>query len=390
MKFSTVQRCFLTACVAATSLFSQSFTSGSDGSDGALDYTGKSGTINFDPSTIPNHPAENNVFNFTTITIPSGLTVRFSQSILNGPVIWLAQGPVVIGGTLDLSGSNGGPGFPTSLRVLSTPGAGGYPGGAAASGSNKPTAGLGPGGGAPCANGTNAQGGTYTGNQFAIPLVGGSGGGGCSTGGGAGGGAILIASSVSINNNNGNIYAFGGANGNCDTGPGSGGAVRLVAPTVNAGAIYVYGGGGCVGPAAGGGAVRIESFNDPGGSFNVTGNGNNPRVTVSYGSPFNTFVAPSLVPTLKVLSVGGVPVASPATGSFTVPDVVINTGSPVTVQIQGTQIPNNTTVTLQFFSDNGPDMTVTGTLTGTTALTTANVQFTFPAGYTRGFVSASF
>ena len=63
-----------------------------------------------------------------------------------------------------------------------------------ANGSVPATSGLGPGGGAPGGN-LGATSGTYNyGNQYLIPLLGGSGGGGvgCGLGGGGGGGAILI------------------------------------------------------------------------------------------------------------------------------------------------------------------------------------------------------
>ena len=55
-----------------------SFTSGSDGSDGAYDLTGTpQGTIvQFDPKNFQGNGVLNNVFNFTTITIPSGVTVK--------------------------------------------------------------------------------------------------------------------------------------------------------------------------------------------------------------------------------------------------------------------------------------------------------------------------
>ena len=388
-------RCLIcTGVLIALPVFAQ-FTSGSTGSDGPLDYTGKcpNNSVVFNPAafTPPLDPAGDNVFNFTTITIPNNCEVKLLQSVLNGPVIWLATGAVTIGGgaTLNLGGASGGPSFPTSLRVLATPGAGGYPGGAA-SGSSPAGPGFGPGGGIPCASGVQATGGKYTGNLFAIPLVGGSGGGGCNTGGGAGGGAILIASSTQIQN--GGVINVPGGSGPCGgaAAGGSGGAVRLVAPSVSAGTINAYGGNnGCNGNNAGSaGAIRIESFNNPGGNF-PGNNGSNP--TVTYGSPFNTFVTASQVPTIKVVSVNGVPVTQPATGSFQMPDVTINTGSPVTLQIQASQVPVGTVAALLFFSDNGPDMTVNSTpLAGTLAASTATATVTFPAGYTRGFVSASF
>src|SRR5207237_5828806 len=107
------------------------------------------------------------------IYIGKDVNVRLSAKLLNGPVFWLAQGPVEINGTIDLNGEDGGP-------IPSTAGAGGYPGGPA----QKP--GNGPGEG-------------FKSNMFLVPLVGGAGGdGGEVQSGGAGGGALLIASSTTI------------------------------------------------------------------------------------------------------------------------------------------------------------------------------------------------
>ena len=47
------------------------------------------------------------VWNFTTINIPSGVTVSFKKNAANTPVQWLASGAVTINGDLDLTGSGG-------------------------------------------------------------------------------------------------------------------------------------------------------------------------------------------------------------------------------------------------------------------------------------------
>src|SRR5437868_804413 len=67
-------------------------------------------------------------------------------------------------------------------RIVTVPGAGGFAGGA---GGSRGTTGLaaeagqGPGGGAPSLpNVPDAKGGTFSGNRFLVPLIGGSGGGG--------------------------------------------------------------------------------------------------------------------------------------------------------------------------------------------------------------------
>src|SRR5262249_42010072 len=133
------------------------FTSGSTGSDGALSFpNAKPGdVIIFDPKSFnpPLDPAQDNIFNFTTITIPAGVTVQLvSTKLPAGPVVWLATGAVDIEGALDLSGAAGHPAEDPpiqSLRTPAVPGPGGYAGGVGGNtGTLPPQPGLGPGGGA--------------------------------------------------------------------------------------------------------------------------------------------------------------------------------------------------------------------------------------------------
>src|SRR2546427_4320739 len=94
--------------VGAPPVEAQNFSSGSDGSDGAFAPSGPPGTVVlFDPSQFHGSQVSANIFNFTTITIPAGVTVRLSGNLINGPVFWLAQGDVDIEGVIDLSGANG-------------------------------------------------------------------------------------------------------------------------------------------------------------------------------------------------------------------------------------------------------------------------------------------
>lgn len=142
--------------------YSQTFNSGSTGADGALSYT-TPGTYYFDPNSLGLNPAIQNVFNFTTINIASGVTVKLSSKVLNGPVYWLAQGDVTINGTIDLSGEAGQDATTlASLRVPGAGGAGGYSigvGGVVASGLPGAEPGNGPGGGAAPTGGYTAGGG---------------------------------------------------------------------------------------------------------------------------------------------------------------------------------------------------------------------------------------
>lgn len=385
----------LVAALATGTALAQTFNSGSTGADGALTYT-TPGTYVFDPKTFspPLNPAGDNIFNFTTITIAAGVTVKLRGDILNGPVVWLAQGLVKIDGTVDASGQDGFIAANTTQRTTTIPGAGGYAGGYAGVGGNAPGAGVGPTGGAtPCPSGGGfGQDAGFAGNQFLVPLFGGSGGGGYSSvAGGAGGGAVMIASTVSISGS-GSVLARGGAyvqSGNNYSGAGAGGAIRLVAPIVSISGLLdtrTTRSGACQVAASGsaGGIIRIEGFQI--GAINIASG-----VTYYTATPYGLFLTPGALPAVKVLSVGGNPVAASPTGTFAVPDVAVNSNSPLAVAIQAANVPTGTVVTLVIFSENGPDQTILSTpLTGSLASSTATATVTLPSGFSKGFVKANF
>jgi hypothetical protein len=199
----------------------------------------------------------NGIYQYTSVTISNGVTVTFIPNANNTPVIWLVQGKCEIDGTVDISGQSGN-------DVV-----GGIGGPAGFRGGNGGNQGQGPGTGSPAAFGAlpTFSGITYTndssiyGNQFLLPLLGGSGGGGISggdgvniprfsAGGGGGGGALLIAASQSVELN-GAIVSYGGNGGfyTCGTGcagyagGASGGAIRIITPILQgSGSISANGG----------------------------------------------------------------------------------------------------------------------------------------------------
>lgn len=395
--------------------FGQSFNSGSTGADGALTYT-TPGTVIFDPTALNLNAAGDNVFNFTTVNIGAGVTVK----LLNGPlrdkpVVWLASGAVTIAGTLDLSGQPGSAvNDPNEAdRRPADPGPGGYPGGVGSGFGSLGSMGFGPGYGiqAWCVanQGTGAAhatlpscapagfSGTVYDNIVLVPLRGGSGGGGgggnvgsgslVSGGGGGGGGAIQIESSVSITLA-GSILAKGGdggAGGPTDTntgGGGSGGAIHLLAPTITGtGILDTTGGGGTSVETGGFGRIRLDAFTQ---QFSGASN-----PAASLGTPYNV-PAPTAQPLIRVTSIGGIPIPSNPTGNFTTPDAVFNQTGSVTVTIQGTNIPLNATVQLWLFSEVTTDQTLTApVLIGTLQSSTTTMQVTFQPSYTLGFVRAT-
>lgn len=289
----------LLMCAGVLPGFGQ-FTSGSDGSYGALNVTV---TTNIQ---VP----VSGIFNCTTINVAANQTLRFTKNPNNTPIYLLATGNVTIAGTIDIQGAQG------NNVVGGESGPGGFNGGNPGSLGLPPGAGHGPGGGRGGANGISADGagggsfatadtssgsstnkGTIYGNPLLIPLVGGSGGGGSAGtpgfGGGGGGGALLIASNTRIDLT-GTIDADAGGSISGSYNGGSGGAVRLVAPTVAGnGQLRVTGGTG-----GGSGRIRIDTLNRTGIAF-----GFNPAASTSVGSMMVVFPAPR--PRLDITEAAG-------------------------------------------------------------------------------------
>lgn len=375
------------------------FVSGSTGADGAFNPT-TSQTVQ-----LP----ESGVFNFTTITIPTGVTITFQKNSRNTSVIMLATGDVVIRGILYMNGTS------STGAYGAAGGPGGFRGGNAGWPFEHPDGfpGEGPGGGLGGRrgqdgsasdggsagyrfNGTTAggplqgAGGQSYGNANVSLLIGGSGGGGRSanlassgTGGGGGGGAILIASSTQIRFEGGELYAYGGNAFNTSGlfqdyhgGAGAGGSIRLIANTIQGSpALSVLGGCGGGGCGARGslGYIRAEAFDLT--QFTPANN------DFSRGLP-----SPAILPnppSLRIASVGGVNApANPAASFAANPDITVPTTvtNPVTVSIQASNIPLGTVVQITQTTDANAKTTANSTpLAGTTANSTATASVTLPA-----------
>lgn len=341
------------------------FTSGSDGSYGAMTITANT-TLDLPPDGI---------FHCTTINVAAGTTLQFNRNALNTPVWLLATGDVRIGGTIDVSGSANNGGAPG----LGGPGGfdggfGGYGGsGPATSGGN----GQGPGAGVrsgafpfPAYHGQFA--GVY-GNALLSPLIGGSGGAGRDGnpgyGGGGGGGAILIASSTSATLTSGSIQARGG---NGAYGGGSGGAIRVVAPVVTgSGPLIATPGQNDWGHSAGNGRVRIDcqdryAFR----SLNMPG-------YATRGSQM--FVFPPFTNRLDIVQVGEQAIALGTTGGVTIelppgPSTNLN----VTVRVGG--FTNDVPIRVVVTPENGSSASYDTNIVTTGSPATVAVNVTIPTG----------
>lgn len=373
--------------------------SGSNGSDGAFNPTTNI-VIN-----MADHPT--GIYQYTSVNIPTNVTVTFIPNANNTPVVWLVQSNVVINGTVDVSGQN------ANLTAGGIGGPGGFQGG---NGGPAMSYGQGPGGGPSGTNyGANASyggaGGLYSlgvsgpiyGNVFLIPLIGGSGGGGAMTGssqvgqgpgdgGGGGGGALLIAAANFTLN--GLINANGGAsydylNYGCNPGPchltlgggGSGGAVRLVASKI-AGSGTVSTSGGC-------GGTSGSSCYSTGGLGRIRFDAYETSFSGNIGGIFTQGVQPIIIPVagqlpqLTVTSVGGVPVSASPTGALPTPDAVLSAqqNNPIPIVVHCSNIPLNTQITVSVKPANGAAVTATGlNSSGTLSSSTATILITMPRG----------
>lgn len=86
-------------------------------------------------------------------------------------------------------------------------------------------------------------------------------------------------------------------------------------------------------------------------------------------------------PTLRIASVAGVAAPASPSGSFTVADVVLppNTTNPVTVNLEASNIPLGTTVTVSVKGQYGAGTSATSSgLAGTEAASTASASVTVP------------
>lgn len=375
------------------------FNSGSTGADGA-----------FAPAANQNITVRpGGVYNYTTVTIPANVTVRYFKNTDNAPVVILATGDVNIEGVINVSGIDGG-NNPLTPQPGGQGGPGGFFGGMSGypTGGFAPTSGHGPGGGASA--GTVGMGGVYGApSSFVglVPLFGGSGGGGgvgffsggptSGAAGGGGGGAILIASNTRIQIN-GRVLANGGVSFggsfNCATqgGPGSGGAIRLVAPTIGGfgqnsivQAIAGAPSGTPCGNAGSPGRIRMEANNMTG----FIGLTDPVPSVVNAPGPVSPLGNPALanVPTLAIASVGGLPVPGTQMASYSVPDMTLAQGTPnpipVVVNVTNTPVGSPTEIRVRLLPRAGGTTTVTVPATdhtGTFASSSATANVTLPVG----------
>ncbi len=376
------------------------FTSGSTGVDGA-----------FAPATdtVLQLP-DSGVFNYTTVTIPAGVTVTFTKNSQNTPVTILATGDVTVNGTISINGSD------ANYIIPGTGGPGGFSGGVAGVVYQVGKRGEGPGGGyggspnmndSVCAGegggggfgigggaGPNncvagGPGGSSYGNEVIIPAIGGSGGGG--GGGGtitiASSGKITIAGSITANGGNGangesqdcgwwgcnNRFRGGGGGG------GTGGSIRLIANVMDGnGNLSASGGGGGRGWGnnAGGGSVgriRLEASNV------LRTTSTSPPMSLGY--PYA--VTPPNMPSLAITSIGGMDVPTVPKGAFGAPDVMLpfNTKNPIAIVVTGTNIPSGQTVNVSASPSVGATTSASGILSGTDTSSSASVNLSIATSY---------
>jgi hypothetical protein len=399
------------------------FSSGSTGADGEFSPTA-SQTIDVPAS---------GVFNYTNVTIPEGVTIRYNKNRGNTPVVILASGAVTIAGAIDVGGGNALAGCDgvTSTGNPGVGGPGGYDGGFGGinavdrNGSN----GQGPGGGAGgrathCAGysdggggagnlvaGSNslcqkaygtayggATGGPAYGSVWLTPLLGGSGGGGgqgakgsagyFGTGGGGGGGSLMIVASGKVTLT-GHISAVGGNGGLCSTaqsrgadyysgtgGGGSGGGIRIVASdflATGTDALRVNGG------AAGANKTH---------SYYVGGAGAPGYIrTEIYNAGTFSFLG---TPSLAFAKVAGTAVVQTSDGLNDV-ELAADTPNPVAIELASSNVPAGTVVKVIVNQLRGASTSFNSSpLAGNMAKAAATASVDIPMGVSTLYAQASF
>jgi hypothetical protein len=367
MKPKTMIQLVMMLCVITPLGALAQFSSGSTGADGPLVVTNDL-TLN-----LPT----NGIFNFTTITVSNGATLRFNRNLLNTPVYLLATGDVVIGGTIDVSGENSSGANPGKS------GPGGFDGGFGMFFGFPSGDGQGPGGGrlksvtaelaGVYAFGNSANTNIY-GNTLLSPLVGGSGGGARSdaNGGGGGGGSMLIASSTKVTLNGGVVSAGGQANGG---GGGSGGAIRIVAPMVNGvGSLRVPGGASTQSSSANGlpGRTRIDSLDRfAWRTLSLVQAG-------KFTSGTQMFVFPPGNPHLDIINAAGTPIIE-GTNAPVIVYLPVGSSSNQLVRVQARGFTNDVPIRVKITPENAPSATFDGTIQQVSGNPPfADVQVTLP------------
>jgi len=398
-----MSRLSLLAVIAwATPALAQPLSIPSDGSDGVFNPGGPSIVVDLSqaPSGHWSTPGNGSgvydpdqwavVFKYSSVNVPAGTTVTFTNHPSGAPVIWLVQGDVLISGTVNLNGATGHSSS-TFPRTYAHPGPGGFRGGRGSAIGQSGSGGFGVGGGHRAPNIGGGAGGSYAtsgaagaqgalvgttyGNVGVFPLIGGSGGGGGTTGasstnasgGGGGGGAILIAASSMIRVQ-GSLLANGGSVGSTiqtnHGGGGSGGGIRLVAQVISGdGTIAAQPGLGGTGTGAnaggngGHGRIRVE-----GDSIDLTGSTN---PAASLGQPNLRFFRESSTPIIRAASIGGRQVPTDPAAGFEFPaDVQIEQSGVVPMSIVAENVPPNAAVTVRITPTVGPVATFNAVFVG--------------------------
>lgn len=307
----------------------------------------------------------NGTWNFTSVQVPSGFTIDFVPNANNSSVTWLATGNVSIDGSISLNGESGF-GRPSKGGCEALGGPGGYCGGIGADAETSTfwgSPGEGPGSGQPGFNPGSAGGqatheGVY-GNAYLVPLSGGSGGGGAAINnsrsggnGGGGGGAIAIASSRNIIIN-GSITANGGSGGmntrhsGVIGGHGAGGSVKIVADRVlGSGRISALNGVG-VKDSNLGGYARIEAYLKP-----LAESGEITSGLLTTTAPVSNFNLGSQ-PSITVTDVAGENVIQRENATLSNPDLIFSAAGDIQVTVEGTDIPDGSSVWLKITTNQG-------------------------------------
>lgn len=186
----------------------------------------------------------------------------------------------------------------------------------------------------------NTNGKTY-GNEQIIPLIGGSGAASTNdTAGGRGGGAVLLAVRGNLTMYQSSITARGTSTYEHMSG-GSGGAIRVLADTINGITGVTFGAEGAssvYGSYGGNGRIRIEC------NTNNATIQSNPPASFATPGPVAKLFPESFDPKVTISKINAVAVTQDPKGNILMaPDHVVTGTSPVTVEVEASNVPTGGT-----------------------------------------------
>jgi hypothetical protein len=126
------------------------------------------------------------------------------------------------------------------------------------------------------------------------------------------------------------------------------------------------------------GRIRLDFTSNTAGIVIAPAPTTGPLVTIPLPAP----------PTVRIVSVNGVPTPAIPAGGYTTPDMQINTSGPVAITVQAQNVPANSLLRLRVSSEGGSNVLDQEVPVTLNAQLQGTVNVTFPDGVSRFYIRA--